>query len=115
MSDPVQVRIARPAPDVVVLAVFGEIDIVTAPDLDAAVARALAAPVRHLVVDLSGVTFFGSLGLATLIRTADVVERHALRLSLVAGRLALRTMELTKTVDLFTLRDSVEAALAVPD
>ena len=71
MSDPVQVRIARPAPDVVVLAVFGEIDIVTAPDLDAAVARALAAPVRHLVVDLSGVTFFGSLGLATLIRTAD--------------------------------------------
>ena len=38
-----------------------------------------------------------------------------MRLSLVAGRLALRTMELTKTVDLFTLRDSVEAALAVPD
>lgn len=111
MSDPVQLRTARPAPDVVVLAVFGEIDIATAPDLEEAVTRALAAPVAHLVVDLSGVTFFGSPGLATLIRTADAVEGRGLRLTLVAGQLALRTMALTKTTDLFTLRDSVEAAL----
>jgi len=111
VSDPVQLRTARPATDCVVLTVSGEIDIITAPDFEKAIARVLATSPAHLVLDLSEVSFFGSLGLATLIRTADAVARRPVRLTLIAGRLALRTMELTKTVDLFTLRDSVEAAL----
>jgi anti-sigma B factor antagonist len=112
VSDPVQLRTARPAPGVVVLSVVGEIDIVTAPDLEDAIAHEVAATPAHLVIDLSGVTFFGSLGLATLIRTVDALEEHrAVRLTLVVGRHARRTMELTKTVDLFVLHDSVEAAL----
>ncbi|HEX6360776.1 STAS domain-containing protein [Actinophytocola sp.] len=110
MSDPVQLRTDRPAPNCVVLSVVGEIDLVTAPGLETAIAEHVAvAP--YLVIDLSEVTFFGSLGLAALMRAMNQAEERGTRLLLVAGQRVLRTMDLTKTAELFSVYDSVDEAL----
>jgi anti-sigma B factor antagonist len=114
VSDPVQLRTARPAPDCVVLSVAGEVDLVTAPDIETAVTRELDGGATLLVVDLSGVTFFGSLGLAVLIRTGADAEERAAALRLVPNKLVLRTMELTATGELFALYPTVEAAVSGP-
>ena len=84
VPDPVQLRTERPVPNCVVLSVLGEIDLVTVPGLDAAIAEHVAAA-PCLVLDLSGVTFFGSLGLAALIRAMTLAEERGTRLLLVAG------------------------------
>ncbi len=114
MSDPVQLRTARPAPDCVVLSVAGEVDLVTAPDLEAALDRQLTDGLTRVVLDLSGVTFFGSLGLAVLIRSVDSAQDHSVQLRLVANRLVLRTMELTSMTELFAFFPTVEAAVGAP-
>lgn len=110
MPDQVQLRTDRPAPNCVVLSVLGEIDLVTVPGLEAAIAEHVAAAPR-LVLDLSGVTFFGSLGLAALMRGMTLAEERGTRLLLVIGIRVRRTMELTKTTEFFTVHDSVEEAL----
>jgi anti-sigma B factor antagonist len=114
VSDPVQLRTVRPAPDCVVLSVAGEVDLVTAPDIETALIRELDGGATRIVVDLSGVTFFGSLGLAVLIRTVTGAEERSVELRLVANQLALRTMELTSTAEVFSLYPSVEAAVGAP-
>lgn len=110
MSEPVQLHTARPAPDCVVLSVLGEIDLVTAPDLETAVIEHLDGT-ACLVLDLSGVSFFGSLGLATLIRASSLAEARGVRLALVPGKLVTRTMDLTKTAEVFSLYGSVDEAI----
>jgi anti-anti-sigma factor len=110
VPDQVQLRTDRPAPNCVVLSVLGEIDLVTVPSLEAAIAEHVAAA-PCLVLDLSGVTFFGSLGLAALMRGMTLAEERGTRLLLVIGIRVRRTMELTKTTEFFTVHDSVEEAL----
>lgn len=110
MPDLVQLRTERPVPNCVVLSVVGEIDLVTVPELESAVAEHVAAA-PCLVIDLSEVTFFGSLGLAVLMRAMTLADDRGTHLLLVVGPRVLRTMELTKTTDLFTVYDSVADAL----
>lgn len=111
MSEHIALRAARPSPDCVVLTVLGEIDLVTAPELAAAIEEHLDGT-PSVVVDMTDVTFFGSLGLATLIRLTTLAEAKGTRLALVPGPLVRRTMDLTTTVDMFTLYDSVADARA---
>ncbi|TDV46087.1 STAS domain-containing protein [Actinophytocola oryzae] len=110
MSNPVQLRTERPGPNCVLLSVLGEIDLVTVTGLETAVAEHVAAA-PTLVIDLSEVTFFGSVGLAAIMRAMTLAEDRGTRLLLVAGRRVRRTMELTKTTEFFAMYDSVEQAL----
>jgi anti-sigma B factor antagonist len=109
VSENVALRVARPAPDCVVLTVLGEIDLVSAPELATAVEEYLDGT-PHVVLDLTDVTFFGSLGLATLVRLTTLAESSGVRLALVPGPLVARTMELTRTTDMFTVFGSVADA-----
>ena len=111
MSNPVELRTHRPAPNCVVLTVMGEIDLVTVPGLEAAISEHVAAA-PCLVIDLSGVTFFGSMGVAAIMRAMTLAEDRGTRLRLIAGARVLRTLEVTKTAELFTVHDSVEEALS---
>ena len=52
----------------VLLAVQGEVDMATAPDLDTALERVLARDGGSLIVDLRDVSFLDSTGLALLVR-----------------------------------------------
>jgi anti-sigma B factor antagonist len=64
-------------------------------------------------VDLSGVTFLASSGLAVLIRAAHRSTEQNRRLRLVAAtRAVTRPLELTGADQLFVLHADVDAALA---
>ncbi|MCF7553353.1 MULTISPECIES: STAS domain-containing protein [Pseudonocardia] len=92
--------------------VRGEIDTLTAPllrtELDA---RLPAAPL--VVLDLSGVTFLGSAGLAVLVAAKDQVDRSGHSLKLVCGsRIVTRALQATGLLGLFDVADGVTEALS---
>jgi anti-sigma B factor antagonist len=90
-----------------VIAVTGEVDMLTVCQLDDRMPRAddLAGP---LVLDLSRVTFFGSAGVARLV----AVQNRGVDLRLVCSPAVTRVLELTGVVDMFRFHDSVSDALA---
>jgi anti-sigma B factor antagonist len=66
---------------------------------------------KVLVVDLSGVTFLASSGLAVLIRAAHRAATRDLRLQLVAATRAVRRpLEITGVDRMFDLHPDVESA-----
>jgi anti-sigma B factor antagonist len=107
------VEIAQPRPDRALLTVRGELDTLTAPELDAALRELVAGSSGRLVVDLSGVTFLASSGLAVLIQAAQRAEDGGRRLHLVVtSRAVLRPLEVTGSDQLFTLHRDLDAAIA---
>jgi anti-sigma B factor antagonist len=107
------VEIAQPRPDRALLTVRGELDTLTAPELDAALRELGAGSSGRLVVDLSGVTFLASSGLAVLIQAAQRAEDGGRRLHLVVtSRAVLRPLEVTGSDQLFTLHRDLDGALA---
>lgn len=98
----------RPAPDVLVLHVDGELDLATAPRLQH---EAAAAPGR-LVVDLTSVTFLGSHGLRVLLGCA---QRCATVLVGVEHSAVARPLQLTGLDSVFEVHPSVSSALAARD
>jgi anti-sigma B factor antagonist len=96
--------ITRPRPGTVVLEVQGEVDTLTAPQFSAAVDELMNDHAGRLVVDLTGVTFLASSGLAVLIQAAHRAEEHGARLRLVVGTRAVRRpLEVTGTDQLFDM------------
>lgn len=78
--------------------VVGEIDISSAPEFRAAITEAIqtsALPV--VVIDLTGVTFLGSPGLAALITAEAQAAERRVRLGVVTGgnRIVLRPLQIT--------------------
>jgi anti-sigma B factor antagonist len=111
-SGALAIEVIRPRPDAAVLAVRGELDTLTAPELDAALRDLLTEPDPTLVVDLSGITFLASSGLAVLIQAAHRAEDSSRTLHLVVtSRAVLRPLELTGSDQLFTLHAELAAAL----
>jgi anti-sigma B factor antagonist len=105
------VAVERPADDIAVVRVDGEVDMVTAPALESQVVSLLEEKPRVLVIDLSAVRFFSSAGLAVLAlahREAD----EATELRVVANDPAvLRPMELTGLTEDLLIRPDLKAAI----
>ncbi|MEV7286299.1 STAS domain-containing protein [Streptomyces sp. NPDC093252] len=68
-----------------VVALYGEIDLVTAPPLAARLDALVSAPHPDLVLDLRPVSFIDCAGLGVLCRTRKRVEARQGRLRLIAG------------------------------
>ena len=103
--------ITRPHPGTAVLAVQGEIDTLTAPAFTAATTELVTGPDETLVIDLTGVRFLASSGLAVLISAAQRAEERGVRLRLVAASRAVRRpLEITGTAALFDLHSEPESA-----
>jgi len=66
-----------------VLAVSGELDLASAPDVRTALALAASGPGAHLILDLSEVTFIDSTALGTLLRADDQLAGEGVRMVLV--------------------------------
>jgi anti-sigma B factor antagonist len=113
-SDPadfLETEISRPRPGTAVLTVRGEIDTLTAPAFAAAAKELVSSLDERLVVDMTGVTFLSSSGLAVLIQTAHRADDRGLRLRLVAGTRAVRRpLEITATDRLFELCSDLDTA-----
>jgi len=112
-ATPLRTSITRPRPGTARLDVHGEVDTLTAPPLEQALRELLADPGEHrLVVDLGGVTFLASSGLAALIRAAHRAAEDNRRLRLVAtSRSVRRPLQITGSDQLFDMYDDATAAL----
>jgi anti-sigma B factor antagonist len=99
-----------PAPG---LALRGEIDLASAPDVEAALEGAIRDSVGAFVVDLTGVSFIGSSGLQVLLRARALLGREDRALALVCphGRVR-RVFELAGVSDVFAIYGTPEAAAA---
>lgn len=96
-----------------VVSATGEIDVFTAPQLEQELGR-LTSDGRHdLVVDLSGVDFLDSTGLAVLVKTLKRVKEADGSLAVVVShdRVA-KVFRLTGLDTLIPLHPDVESALA---
>lgn len=92
---------------VVTVTVVGEVDTFTAPVLRSTLDSQLEQQPRDLVIDLSGVQFLGSAGLAVLVETQKSSRAKEVGLRLIATtRAVTRPLEVTGLIDLFTIADS---------
>ncbi len=98
------------ADGVTVIAVIGEVDLLTAPLLTSRVNEELVRCPKAIVLDLSGVSFLGSSGLAVLVQIRDRAGEQAVPLRLVSNSQAvirpLVAAGLEATFDIFADRDA---------
>ncbi len=92
-----------------VVAVRGEIDIVSVPELQSALEKA-GREGASLVADLSGVGFMGSAGLSALLVAAEAAKPERLRV--VASSAVRRPIEVTGLDKVLEVFDTLDAALA---
>jgi anti-sigma B factor antagonist len=99
--------------DRTVVEVTGEIDVYTASVLRERLASLVEAGRVDLVIDLTPVTFMDSTGLGVLVGVLKKVRGHDGRLQLVidSDRL-LKVFRITALTQVFTIHDTVAAALA---
>jgi anti-sigma B factor antagonist len=96
-----------------VIAVSGEIDLYTAPDLKAVLSQVIEEGATGVVIDLSGTTFLDSTGLGVLIGALKRLRSRdgALAVVNVDDSIA-RTFEITGLDQIFVIRGSRDEALA---
>ncbi|MCE6994659.1 STAS domain-containing protein [Saccharothrix sp. S26] len=96
---------------VTVVSVSGEVDMLTAPQLRAGALPHLDAG-STLVLDLSGVSFLGSAGLAVLVEASQHAKRRDAQFRVVAvERAVTRPLAATGLGEVFSVFGSVEQAL----
>ncbi|HET9118193.1 MAG TPA: anti-sigma factor antagonist [Pseudonocardiaceae bacterium] len=95
-----------------VITVLGEIDGLTAPELNAFLTEQLIAG-RVVVVNLDGVRFMGSAGLAVLFEAHQLALREGLDLRLVCNSQTVDwALDATGLREHFTIADTVQDALS---
>lgn len=107
--------VSRQIGGTLVVAIGGEVDLDTAPELHAAVTAAVGRTAGDpCVVDLTAVTFLGSAGLTALLDAArlSTARGGALRIVVDSNRPVIRPMVVTGLDQVFTLYHSVDEALA---
>ncbi|GAA4060586.1 STAS domain-containing protein [Actinomadura miaoliensis] len=91
-----------------VVTATGELDLYTAPRLQAALAGLLREPVDRIVVDLSGVEFCDSTGMNVLLAAMKRLKEQGGSLELAAPRPAVRRiLQVTGLDTVFTVCDAV--------
>ncbi|WP_433654604.1 STAS domain-containing protein [Nocardia sp. CA-128927] len=92
-----------------VLTIGGEVDAASAPQLQSGIEDALGAKPALLVVDLSGVRFFGSAGLSVLLLAVEAVTKNGLRV--VVSPQVRRPIEVTGLDGILDIFDTLQDAL----
>jgi anti-sigma B factor antagonist len=112
-DDPITISSRLLTPTVAVVSPAGDVDTATSAPLREAIGEQVDAGAVHVVLDLSGVDFMGSAGLALLIaeREAAIARQGELRLAGVP-RTAGRALSLTGLTELFDTYPDAEAAAA---
>jgi anti-sigma B factor antagonist len=98
-----------------VVSVAGVVDMLTAPDLESAIAEAAKSSPSAVVVDMSAVEFLASAGMGVLIASQDELAGSSVKLAVVADGPAtsrpLKLVGVTDVVDLYATLDEALAAL----
>lgn len=91
----------------------GEVDLAVVPDLITEFEYAVAHLSPHLVVDVNAVGFIDSSGLGALVRTRRIAQEQGGELALVGANPQMgELLALTRLDELFSLHESVDAAVA---
>ena len=90
------------------LVLRGELDLVTAPELEDTVAALCLEGVRELTLDMRQVVFMDSSGLRTVLASMDMCRLHGCELMLVPGAACRRLFEITGVIGDLPLRESDE-------
>jgi anti-sigma B factor antagonist len=113
-SDPLLgLTVQHPAVGVCVVAVDGELDMVTAPLLEACLRDQLATGPTHLIVDLQPVRFMASNGLNCLLHAHELAQTTGTQLHLagLVTRAVARPLQITQLLDLFSTYPTLSHAL----
>jgi anti-sigma B factor antagonist len=94
-----------------VLRVTGALDLALAPKLQQQFDRTLRAGPELVVIDLTGVDFLASAGMAVLIRAHRQIEPPRRVHVVAAGRITLRPLEITRLTDELAVFPTLSAAL----
>lgn len=116
MSDRPQfsVEIEQRSDERALVVVCGEVDIYTAPQLHEALDASIAAGGRHLVVDLSQVTFIDSTALGVLVGAAKRLHSADGALAIVCSDEKIRRIfQITGLDQALAMHESRDEALAV--
>ena len=96
-----------------VLALEGQIDLHVSPKVDASLAAVIGEQPSRLVVDLSGVSYIDSSGLAALITGAKNVETYGGKFMLASVQPDVQSiLEVARLNQFFLVYPHVDAALA---
>lgn len=103
---------AREVGDSYLITVSGEVDMMTTPQLRSYLQEHVEHADTVLVLDLQGVGFLGSSGLAVLVETLDWTRERGIALRLVSSpREVLRPLQATGLTELFTIYSELDEAL----
>jgi anti-sigma B factor antagonist len=98
-------RVHRPT--AVCLVVDGEIDSESVPEFTAAIFDVIIVADKATVLDLTGVTFFGSEAIGCLITGQALANDHGIALVIEPSRIVRRVLEVVGMADYFELRATV--------
>jgi anti-sigma B factor antagonist len=109
-----KLTVERPAIEVCVVTVDGELDMLTAPALEACLREQLSTNPSHLVVDLQQVSFLDSQGLNCLLlaREATQTTNTQLHLAGLVTRAVARPLQVSQLLEHFTTHPTITQALA---
>ena len=98
------------------IALFGEMDLVSAPEFNAAFERVSGdKSIRHLVVDLRGLSFIDSTGLEGIFRADTKARRDGFNLAVVKGPPLINRIFLLTGADRRLVMVDDPQGLAPPD
>lgn len=90
----------------------GEIDLTASPLLRQALKQVQTAKPKVLVVDLGGVPYMDSSGVATLVEAMQIARKNGTRMSLASLQDKVRSIfEIARLDTVFTIHPSAEAAI----
>lgn len=101
----------QPFGDGVCLALSGEIDLSRSPELRTALLQAATAKPARLVLDMSGVTYMDSSGVATLVEALQKINAGGGKLVLCGLQPKVKSIfQIAKLDTIFAIVDDTEAA-----
>jgi anti-anti-sigma factor len=105
--------VGHPAVGVCVIAVDGELDMATAPLLEACLRDQLATGPTHLILDLQPVRFMASNGLNCLLHARELTQttRTHLHLAGLVTRAVARPLQITQLLERFNTYPTLSHAL----
>lgn len=114
-DDQITLALRRPAPAQVVIEVGGEVDMLTSPQLRAAVLEQFepSSGTELVVLGMDDVTFLGTSGLAVLIEVREAAHAAGVELRLACtARRVLRPLTIAGLIPLFDIHPTLDEALA---
>jgi anti-sigma B factor antagonist len=104
--------LSYPRVGTVVCTAVGEVDLATGPLLWEPLQKVISDGPRHLVVDLSGVTFFSVAGVEVLMQTLTAQQDRYAMVLVGNSRPVMRVLDVLKLAQRFPRYDNVDDAVA---